>query len=124
MKSEDRCKYRIDPKGLFAPRPGDRPGHLPECDAAVEARGSLLTQRKEADISTREVSSNDASGIANVDMKLEVVVIPVSDVDRAKEFYGRLGWRLDVTPPGVVQITPHGSWCSIQFCCAASSAEG
>ena len=66
-------------------------------------------------MSTREVSSNDASGIANVDMKLEVVVIPVSDVDRAKEFYGRLGWRLDVTPPGVVQITPHGSGCSVQF---------
>ena len=66
-------------------------------------------------MSTREVSSNDASGIANVDMKLEVVVVPVSDVDRAKEFYGRLGWRLDVTPPGVVQITPHGSGCSVQF---------
>jgi catechol 2,3-dioxygenase-like lactoylglutathione lyase family enzyme len=66
-------------------------------------------------MSTREVSSNDASAIANVDMKLEVVVIPVSDVDRAKEFYGRLGWRLDVTPPGVVQITPHGSGCSVQF---------
>jgi len=43
------------------------------------------------------------------------VVIPVSDVDRAKEFYGRLGWRLDVTPPGVVQNTPHGSGCSVQF---------
>ena len=42
-------------------------------------------------MSTREVSSNDASGIANVDMKLEVVVVPVSDVDRAKEFYRRLG---------------------------------
>jgi len=39
-------------------------------------------------------------------MKLEVVVIPVSDVDRAKEFYGRLGWRLDRTPPSVVQFTP------------------
>ena len=42
--------------------------------------------------------SNDAPGsgsVANVNMKLEVVVIPVSDVDRAKEFYSRLGWRLD-----------------------------
>jgi catechol 2,3-dioxygenase-like lactoylglutathione lyase family enzyme len=54
-------------------------------------------------------------GVKDVDMKLEVVVIPVSDVDRAKEFYGRLGWRLDVTPPGVVQFTPHGSACSVQF---------
>ena len=51
------------------------------------------------------------------DMKLEVVVIPVSNVDRATEFYRRLGWRQDVTPPGsgVVQITPPGSWCSIHF---------
>jgi catechol 2,3-dioxygenase-like lactoylglutathione lyase family enzyme len=57
---------------------------------------------------------NDAS-VENLDMKLEVVVIPVSDVDRATEFYGRLGWRQDQTPPGVVQFTPHGSDCSVQF---------
>jgi catechol 2,3-dioxygenase-like lactoylglutathione lyase family enzyme len=50
-----------------------------------------------------------------MDMKLEVVVIPVSDVERAKEFYKKLGWRLDVTPPIVVQFTPPGSWCSVQF---------
>jgi catechol 2,3-dioxygenase-like lactoylglutathione lyase family enzyme len=50
-----------------------------------------------------------------MDMKLEVVVIPVSDVDRAKEFYRKLGWRLDITPPFVVQLTPPGSWCSVQF---------
>jgi hypothetical protein len=50
-----------------------------------------------------------------MDMKLEVVVIPVSDVDRAKEFYKKIGWRLDVTPPFVVQLTPPGSWCSVQF---------
>ena len=50
-----------------------------------------------------------------MDMKLEVLVISVSDVDRAKEFYARLGWRLDVTPPFVVQFTPPGSWCSVQF---------
>ncbi|MBF9130526.1 glyoxalase [Plantactinospora sp. S1510] len=61
---------------------------------------------------------SDASGttsIENVDMKLEVVIVPVSDADRAKEFYGRLGWRLDQTPPGIVQYTPHGSGCSVQF---------
>jgi len=50
-----------------------------------------------------------------MDMKLEVVVIAVSDVDRAREFYQKLGWRLDVTPPFVVQLTPPGSWCSVQF---------
>jgi catechol 2,3-dioxygenase-like lactoylglutathione lyase family enzyme len=50
-----------------------------------------------------------------MDMKLEVVTIPVSDVDRAKKFYESLGWRLDETPPGVVQLTPPGSGCSVQF---------
>lgn len=50
-----------------------------------------------------------------MDMKLEVVTIPVSDVERAKKFYESLGWRLDVTPPAVVQVTPPGSGCSIQF---------
>ena len=58
--------------------------------------------------------------VATVDMKLEVVVIPVSDVDRAKEFYGRLGWRLDADFQfdngfRVVQFTPPGSGSSIQF---------
>ena len=58
--------------------------------------------------------------IAIVDMKLEVVVIPVSDVDRAKDFYGRLGWRLDAdfrfdNGFRVVQFTPPGSGSSIQF---------
>jgi catechol 2,3-dioxygenase-like lactoylglutathione lyase family enzyme len=53
-------------------------------------------------------------------MKLEVVVIPVSDVDRAKEFYGTLGWRLDADRAvgdefRLVQFTPPGSWCSVQF---------
>jgi catechol 2,3-dioxygenase-like lactoylglutathione lyase family enzyme len=68
--------------------------------------------------STIEMRSNDATNgasVAKFDMKLEVVVIPVSDVDRAKEFYKKLGWRLDSTPPFVVQFTPPGSWCSVQF---------
>jgi catechol 2,3-dioxygenase-like lactoylglutathione lyase family enzyme len=54
------------------------------------------------------------------DLKLEVVVLPVSDVDRAKEFYGGLGWRLDADFAvgdefRVVQYTPPGSPCSIHF---------
>ena len=55
--------------------------------------------------------------VAAIDMKLEVIVIPVSDVDRAERFYRKLGWRQDVTPPGsgVFQFTPHGSACSVQF---------
>jgi hypothetical protein len=66
---------------------------------------------------THEIRSNDAGAASatKFDMKLEVIVIPVSDVDRAKEFYKKLGWRLDVTPPIVVQFTPPGSWCSVQF---------
>ena len=53
-------------------------------------------------------------------MKLEVVVIPVSDVDRAKEFYGSLGWRLDADFAAgddwrVIQFTPSGSGCSVIF---------
>ena len=56
----------------------------------------------------------------NVHMRLEVVVIPVSDVDRAKRFYGGLGWRLDADfvigdEFRVVQFTPPGSPCSIHF---------
>ena len=63
-----------------------------------------------------------------MDMKLEVAVIPVADVDRAKEFYGRLGWRLDADFPfdngfRVVQFTPPGSGCSIQFGTKITSAE-
>jgi predicted enzyme related to lactoylglutathione lyase len=54
-----------------------------------------------------------------VDTKLEVVVIPVSDVDQAKAFYGSLGWKLDVDRVEgefrVIQFTPTGSFCSVQF---------
>jgi len=61
--------------------------------------------------------SKDTAKVA--DMKLEVVVIPVSDVDRAKQFYAGLGWRpdADVASGGtrLIQFTPPGSGCSIQF---------
>src|SRR6187455_969054 len=80
-------------------------------------------------MSMTEVRSSDASGgsVKNVDSKLEVVVIPVSDVDRAKEFYGGLGWRLDADFPfdngfRVVQFTPPGSGCSVQFGTKMTSA--
>src|SRR5882724_7083640 len=71
-------------------------------------------------MSTTAIRSKDATTdprVGQVDMKLEVVTIPVSDVDRAKEFYVGLGWRQDVTPPGsgVIQLTPLGSGCSVQF---------
>jgi catechol 2,3-dioxygenase-like lactoylglutathione lyase family enzyme len=88
-------------------------------------------------MSTADVQSSNASGLAdvtNVDLKFEAVVIPVSDVDRAKEFYRNLGWRLDadfVFDNGfrVVQFTPPGSGSSIQFgtnitTAAPGSAQG
>ncbi len=88
-------------------------------------------------MSTTEDRSSDASrtaSVKNADLKFEVVVIPVSDVDRAKEFYGRLGWRLDADFPfdngfRVVQFTPPGSGCSVQFgtnmtSAAPGSAQG
>jgi catechol 2,3-dioxygenase-like lactoylglutathione lyase family enzyme len=60
-------------------------------------------------------------------MKLEAFIIPVSDVDRAKQFYTRLGWRLDADFPfdngfRVIQFTPTGSGCSIQFGTKTTSA--
>lgn len=53
--------------------------------------------------------------VTGLDQKLEVMILPVADVKRAKQFYVRLGWRVDATPPWVVQITPPGSPASIQF---------
>jgi catechol 2,3-dioxygenase-like lactoylglutathione lyase family enzyme len=74
-------------------------------------------------MSTNKVRNNDAprnAGVARIDMKLEVLVIPVSDVDRAKEFYERIGWRCDSDRSTgedfrLVQFTPPGSWCSVHF---------
>lgn len=55
-----------------------------------------------------------------MDMKFEIVVIPVSDINRAKEFYAKLGWRLDADYDNgsdfrVIQFTPPGSACSVIF---------
>ena len=60
------------------------------------------------------------AGVARIDMKFEVSIVPVSDVDRTKEFYARLGWRLDGDVVmgndfSVVQLTPPGSASSISF---------
>jgi catechol 2,3-dioxygenase-like lactoylglutathione lyase family enzyme len=64
---------------------------------------------------------------ARVPMKLEAIVVPVSDVNRAKQFYANLGWRLDADFPfdngfRVVQFTPPGSGCSLQFGTKITSA--
>jgi catechol 2,3-dioxygenase-like lactoylglutathione lyase family enzyme len=80
-------------------------------------------------------SVQDSSGVdtntarnETTDLKLEVIVIPVSDVDRARDFYVTLGWRLDAdVAPGegfrVVQLTPPGSPCSVIFGAGVSSAD-
>jgi len=83
---------------------------------------------------TSNEHATDTPTAATVDLKLEVVVIPVSDVDRAKRFYGSLGWRLDADFAfdngfRVVQFTPPGSGCSVQFgtnitSAAPGSAQG
>lgn len=85
---------------------------------------------------TSEVPVNTASegSAAKVEMKFEIVVIPVSDVDRAKEFYASLGWRLDADYDNgkdfrVIQFTPPGSGCSVIFgrnvtAAAPGSAQG
>src|SRR4029078_9821717 len=86
-------------------------------------------------MSTTQVRSRSETPTAwRLDMKLEVIVIPVSDVDRAKRFYSDLGWRLDADFAAaddfrVIQFTPPGSGCSVVFgknvtAAAPGSAQG
>ena len=93
------------------------------------ARESSTVQR---DIRVKDATKDTSVG--RVATKLEVIVIPVSDVDRAKEFYGKLGWRLDADFASgddfrVLQFTPPGSGCSVIFgknvtAAAPGSAQG
>jgi catechol 2,3-dioxygenase-like lactoylglutathione lyase family enzyme len=79
-------------------------------------------------MSTTETRGEESgASVKPADLKLEVVVLPVADVDRAKDFYERLGWRLDADFAGdagfrIVQFTPPGSPCSIQFGAHMTSA--
>ena len=80
------------------------------------------------------INNEPVASAAKVDMKFEVIVIPVGDVDRSKAFYSKLGWRLDADFSfdngfRVVQFTPPGSGCSVQFgmkitTAAPGSAQG
>jgi catechol 2,3-dioxygenase-like lactoylglutathione lyase family enzyme len=81
-----------------------------------------------SDTQVRSERAGEAPVTGTIDMKLEVVVLPVSDVDRAKSFYAGLQWRLDAdiaTADGfrVVQLTPPGSGCSIIFGHEITAAE-
>jgi catechol 2,3-dioxygenase-like lactoylglutathione lyase family enzyme len=73
-------------------------------------------------------TSTEVSAVGTIDMKLEVVTLPVSDVDRAKSFYQSLGWRLDADLTAgddfrAVQFTPPRSQCSIHFGKGITTAE-
>src|SRR5712671_3557896 len=101
-------------------------GSIPSVHRIRIVRITRADTTQEAGMSTTKVSRND--------MKFEIVVIPVSDADRAKEFYGRLGWRLDADFAAgddfrVIQFTPPGSGCSVIFgknvtAAAPGSAQG
>jgi catechol 2,3-dioxygenase-like lactoylglutathione lyase family enzyme len=91
--------------------------------AKQRCRARDIAERIGVEMSSVEVSDGGATASPPVkvgEFKLEVVVLPVSDVDRAKSFYQGLGWRLDadIAPNEdfrLVQLTPPGSGCSIQF---------
>jgi catechol 2,3-dioxygenase-like lactoylglutathione lyase family enzyme len=81
-----------------------------------------LSQSREAVMTTIVTGSQSASSdtrVGQVDLKLEVITLPVSNLDRSKEFYGGLGWRLDADfkhgADRAIQFTPPGSPCSIHF---------
>jgi uncharacterized protein GlcG (DUF336 family)/catechol 2,3-dioxygenase-like lactoylglutathione lyase family enzyme len=84
--------------------------------AGVGVSGGTVEQ----DVSILESALREPAVASTINMTLEVVVIPVSDVDRAKRFYGDLGWRLDIDYAAgndyrVIQFTPPGSGCSVIF---------
>jgi catechol 2,3-dioxygenase-like lactoylglutathione lyase family enzyme len=85
----------------------------------------------EVNMASTDVSSSTSTQmpeVGTIDMKLEVVTLPVSDVDRAKRFYQSLGWRTDADIVGgdafrVVQLTPTHSGCSVAFGKGVTTAE-
>jgi uncharacterized protein GlcG (DUF336 family)/catechol 2,3-dioxygenase-like lactoylglutathione lyase family enzyme len=84
--------------------------------AGVGVSGGTVEQ----DVAILEAALREPATTRKIDMKLEVVVIPVADADRAKHFYGDLGWRLDIDYSAgdnyrAIQFTPPGSGCSIMF---------
>lgn len=107
--------------------------HIPQ---AVNGK-QIVNASQEQDMSNipmRGEHAVETLGAGTFDMKLEVVVIPVTDVDRAKRFYRELGWRLDLDFKAgdeyrVIQYTPPGSGCSVMFgknmtAAAPGSAQG
>src|SRR3954452_21066099 len=94
-----------------------------QCDC-----GDQLHAWRQEMSSTHAIDPTIGAAEATIDLKLEAVVIPVSDVDRAKGFYTSLGWRLDADFPfgdslRLVQVTPPGSACSVQCGTKITSAS-
>jgi catechol 2,3-dioxygenase-like lactoylglutathione lyase family enzyme len=110
--------------GLTYPFPSERLGFR-------RAPDSPTSWGTEGEINSTDASSESTSetqGALGVDMNLEVVTLPVSDVDRAKSFYQSLGWRLDIDlvvsdDIRTVQFTPPHSGCSIQVGKGGTTAE-
>ena len=102
--------------GRFCSMGGGAPLTKGQLIAGVGVSGGTVEQ----DVAILEAALREPAATGKIDMKLEVVVIPVADADRAKRFYGDLGWRLDIDYSAgdnyrVIQFTPPGSGCSIMF---------
>jgi catechol 2,3-dioxygenase-like lactoylglutathione lyase family enzyme len=92
------------------------------------AAGNSTTEVNMSSTGASADPSSEVPEVGTIDMKLEVVTLPVSDVDRAKSFYQSLGWRFDIDLVvsddfRVVQMTPPQSQCSIQFGKGRTTAE-
>jgi catechol 2,3-dioxygenase-like lactoylglutathione lyase family enzyme len=111
---------------LTDPFPSERLGFRADAGFADQPRTGTEVNMSSTGESTD--TSTETPEVGTIDMKLEVVTVPVSDVDRAKRFYQSLGWRLDIDlvvsdDIRTVQFTPPHSQCSIQFGKGGTAAE-
>jgi catechol 2,3-dioxygenase-like lactoylglutathione lyase family enzyme len=111
---------------LTCPSPGERLDLPAEVGFADHPRTEPEAKMASTDVGAE--SKSQTQGDLGVDMNLEVVTLPVSDVDRAKSFYESLGWRFDIDlvvsdDLRTVQFTPPHSGCSIQFGTGRTTAE-
>jgi uncharacterized protein GlcG (DUF336 family)/catechol 2,3-dioxygenase-like lactoylglutathione lyase family enzyme len=103
--------------GRFCSMGGGAPLHI---DGQLLAGVGISGGTVEQDVEILEAGLREPAMPDAIDMRIEVVVLPVSDIERAKRFYTDLGWRLDIDYRGqnsyrVIQFTPPGSGCSIMF---------
>jgi catechol 2,3-dioxygenase-like lactoylglutathione lyase family enzyme len=105
----------------------DSTGATDRCQRHASAKANRPTEVNMSSSDVGTASSTAMAELSTIDMGLEVVTVPVSDVDRAKRFYQSLGWRLDADFDGgdvrLVQMTPPHSQCSIHFGKGITPAE-